>query len=1597
MARLQMTFLGNFAVILDAQAVETFAYDKVRALLAFLVIESNFPQHRERLADLLWPDYPEQSARRNLSQALSRLRHALGDAQGDFLSITARDVQFNCASDHGCDVHAFAAHLQAAQAHSPADADHTVHLEAATALYRGDFLADLLLPDSAPFEEWALLERERLRSLCLDALEHLAESYLAQKNAEAALQVARRQLALDGWREPAHRQVMRALILSGQRTAALAHYEACRQALAADLGVEPEVATLELARALKAQPLPGEEARIPAWWPRQTEDLAPAPGAPPFKGLVAFDVPDADRYFGREALITRLLRQLAPVTPYDPRAGETHFLAIIGASGSGKSSLVRAGLAATLLREHPDYPLHILTPTAQPLEALAWAVAGEGDPAGAALAAAMALDPQALRTHLLAQQQPMAKSQKVRNSTRATPDSLLPTSSPTLLIVDQFEEVFTLCRDPEIRRAFIANLLIAVQGKDAPAFALLTLRADFYEHCAAYPALCEAISRHQVYIGPMSADGLRRAIEEPARCGGWAFEPGLVELLLRDAGVTDGQQPEPGALPLLSHALLETWNRRRGRTLTLGGYAEAGGVQGAIATTAEATYQHLEPEKQALTRNIFLRLTELGEGTQDTRRRVALTELRAQHPDAEVVNGVLAQLADARLIVTEHETAQVAHEALIREWPTLQGWLEADREGLRLHRHLTEAAQAWERLARDAGELYRGARLAQAMEWASTHTTALNALEQEFLDASQADAERRQAEREAQRQRELEAARQLAETEQRRAAESQIAARKLRSRARILAFAAVGILLAAVLAMTQWRQARETAQENATLADANANIAATAVAVSELEAAQRAEAETARTDAEQARDEAQQQTRRALATKLAALATAAVGDEYGLALLLSAQAYSTLDIPQTRGSMPTVLEHQPALRRMLTYGGAASDLDISPDGTLLAASGRSVGFWVGTLSLWDMATGQPLLSAERIMADSLEHVEFSPDGKTLVVIGCGARDEDDNCTQAEIMLWDVAQSEVRWRATGHTGWPNCVTFSPDGTLLASCADEGGVWLWDAATGRAIQQLNTEAVWIYSLAYSPDGATLAAGACMALDETEHCARGDVLLWDTASGELRAQWPSHTGDILSVDFSPDGALLAAGGCVAYYEFCIKGETVVWNVETGERYGPVLGGHTDDVWSVAFSPDGRLLATGAADKLVRLWNVATGEPATEPLVDHNQIRGVAFSPDGKILASAGEGTAIRLWDVAKLQETMPRHIDTMLVRAMPMGALALNPDKTIAATSNWFTGEILRWDLATGAPIGEPIPAHAGPSTALTFSPDGKLLASGGYDAVVGLWDVETGKPVVPPMTGHTSIVYTVEFSLRGDILVSASDDGTLRLWDVATGKPAGPNQGILDQQNGIIFDVAFSPDGSRLAFGTASAEPIMRLLDWQQASATAQLSAEWPIVGGVNGVTFDPTGDILVVGAGLPQYALTLWDVKTQQRIGGPMIGHKYNPWRLAFSPDGELLASGGLDSALRLWDVATGEPIGPSLTVNPQYMVGAIMGLAFSDDGRTLYTASTDGTLRTWSVAPDAWREEVCAIAGRNLTQAEWARYMLDVPYEKTCPQWPAGE
>ena len=411
-----------------------------------------------------------------------------------------------------------------------------------------------------------------------------------------------------------------------------------------------------------------------------------AEGICPFKGLASFEPVDADYFFGRERLVAELVARLVGA----------RFLGIVGPSGSGKSSVLRAGLlpalAGGVLPGSEGWRRLLLRPGERPLDELRRVlVSGAKDPLAEALDA-------------------------------------LPANARLLLAVDQFEELFTACRSDADRTAFADTLARAAADPEGRAVVVVALRADFYGRFAAYPGLAELLGGNHVLVGPMQASELRRAVELPAGRVGLRVEPELADALVDDV------EGEPGALPLLSTALLELWQKRQAGALTLAAYRESGGVHGAVARLAEGTYARVPDERKPIVRAVMLRLVGEGAGDEPVRRRAPLAELDLERSGD--VEDVLATLADSRLVTVSEGNVEVAHEALLREWPRLREWIDEDVEGRRLRRHITQAATEWETAGRDQGELYRGARLAAALDWTADHALDLNELEREFVTES---------------------------------------------------------------------------------------------------------------------------------------------------------------------------------------------------------------------------------------------------------------------------------------------------------------------------------------------------------------------------------------------------------------------------------------------------------------------------------------------------------------------------------------------------------------------------------------------------------------------------------------------------------------------------------------------------------------------------------------------------------------------------------------------------------------------------------------------------------------------------------------------
>jgi WD40 repeat protein/transcriptional regulator with XRE-family HTH domain len=1227
----------------------------------------------------------------------------------------------------------------------------------------------------------------------------------------------------------------------------------------------PDIPTIEarFIPALDLEDEPKAVARLLDLAANVRREDAPGLGLCPYKGLSNFDEADADLFVGRENVTARLVERVLSLAS-NKTTPQKRALVVVGASGSGKSSLVRAGLVPALRwnKVSADWDIHILTPSAHPLESLAMSLLEEnGSVASAAkLMDDLARDPRSL--HLYAR-----RSLGTANGSRL------------LLVIDQFEELFALCRSEEERGLFIDNIFTAACEAGGSTVIVITLRADFYAHCAGYPQLREMLAHQQEYIGAMNDEELRRVIEEPARRGRWEFEPGLVELLLHEVG------HEPGALPLLSHALMETWQRRRGRTMTLSGYMSSGGVRGAIAETAEAVFaDQFTKEQRAIARRIFLRLTELGDETAsgDTRRRAAFSELILKSEEQDLTQSVIKALADARLIITSENTAEVAHEALIREWPTLRGWLEENREGLRLHRHLTEAAQEWIARDRDAGMLYRGARLAQAKEWAANHPDEMNAIESEFLETSQALADSEVKERETQRQRELEAAQNLAEVERRRAQEQTRAATQLRRRSFYLAGAfLVAIIMAISAGFLGW-QARSFSRLIAAR-----ELAATSIGnldqdpeLSLLLALQAAESTYQRTGT--TLSEVEDALHRSLqAHRL--LITIPHGGAFALSqdgsLIATGGGDGQVRIWETDTGEPVLAFNAQPSR--------ITDLAFSPDGLRILSGGLD-----GTVNVWDAHSGKMLLSLPAAQG-AIYSVAFSPDGKRLAA---GMLDN--------VLIWDASTGNELLRDSELTcGAITDIAFTQDSALLGATYANGCNVVWDSYTGsKVLLDLGNPGITGSGVAFSPAGNRLALPI----------AHGGTIVRNLYTTTGSTYFHGHTGEITDLAFSLDGKTLATSSQ--------DGTARIWDSSTGEEL-VVLSGHKLGVNRLAFHPDGRRMVTTSDDGTTRVWDISPGGSHEWLTVGDpsNPARYVSFSPDGRYFATndfsrasiheALSGLQLAKLEIGKTYQSIPEF-------SPQPDRVASIYDSLAPALHDAKTGKVLTLFNGNSQEIN-----------ALAFSPDGGQIVTGDIGGLIKIWDVASAKELTS-LKVHTQKILDLEVSPGGDRLASSSEDGQVILWDLASGQPAL----TLSNDQPMVSSLSFSPDGKRLV--TSGSDSNARVWD-------------------------TTTGQLLFI-----------------------LAGHRGEITRVDYSPDGKRIATASVDSTARLWDATSGEEL---LTLRGH--TSGVSGVAFYPDGKRLATSSLDGTVRIYALD----MEDLILLARqrltRSLTSAECQQYL----HMQECP------
>jgi WD40 repeat protein len=1065
----------------------------------------------------------------------------------------------------------------------------------------------------------------------------------------------------------------------------------------------------------------------------------------PYRGLARFEAEDARWFFGREDVTDKLVSLAAEAWPLP--------LMLVGASGAGKSSVLRAGLLPRL-RELAEAapgiagPVTVFEPTATPVADL-----------------------------------------KARLAELAAESGSY--DGRPAVIVDQFEAVFTVCTDEAQRRDFITGLCDLA----GTALVILALRADFYDHAIRYPGLASALQSRQVLLGPMTAGQVRRAVTEPARLARVSVEDGLVGLLLTDlapdvapgaaagaggAGAGGAGAYEPGALPLLSHAMLATWEESRGGTLAIADYLASGGIKDALTRTAERAYGGLTADQQRLARRLFLRLVHVADDLPPSRATVDLSELR-EWDDAEAV---LATFVNERMITVDAGTAQITHDALLVAWPRLRSWIEDGTEGLRTRRRITLGARAWEQAGRESAALWRGSQLALAREWTADedNRAALPGLAAEFVDASVAESFARER---AQRRR----------------------TRRLQAMVAVLT-----VLVVAVAGLTayvfQQRQTVVAAQhqtssgEAALEADqvraqdpplaAQLSVSAYGLVHSQLATASLLESSGTPSAAR-------------IVDSAGIVQWAAVSPDHKL--IAAAGADGTLrlwDVARPGHPSPGATLVRADANRPL-YVAA-----FSPSGRVLAAAGAG-----RVIRLWDVsdpARPRPLAVLTG-PGNTIYSVAFSPSGQLLA-----AASQDK-----KVWLWKLpgadAGAGVGASASADTGgapvadgtlagatnWANTVAFSPDGRSLAAGTSDASVLVWNLAT-RALTATLPQTQPVTSVTWDGKGRIVSSDA-----------DGTVSLWTVPTPVL------PTGNAPSaVAYSPGGKLLAVGG-----------QTVqTWNAARRELVATHTLAPGVFVNGLAYSPNGRVIAAAYSDGTAGLLDAATLAPLGAPFRVTAMGNGetVAFSPSGNLLATGGDDGTVRLWSLA--DPARPRALSTVRDSGTYVFTVVFSPDgRTLAAAS---TDNLTRlWGVSLPSHpvlLGKPLGGFTSYAIGLAFIPDGKLLAVGSADKTVRLWNIaQPSHPVLvgTPLTGPAGYVWALAFSPDGKTLAAGVTDGTVWLWNVASA--ASPSLiATLTGPAGHVYSVAFAPAGGQLA--ASSDDGTVHLWDTNPATAEAAICAD-----------------------------------------------------------------------------------------------------------------------------------------------------------------------
>jgi WD40 repeat protein len=1174
----------------------------------------------------------------------------------------------------------------------------------------------------------------------------------------------------------------------------------------------------------------------------------------PYRGLWAFGEEHDDIFFGRSRLTSELVGLVTE------RLAGPSVVVVTGASGVGKSSLVCAGLLPAVadgllgVAGSEDWPRCVLTPTTTPLAELATRLGVLGGLDALTMRDRLASRPE--EASLLVQQ--TLVGYRERGHTEPSRSGGEPRQPRLFLVVDQFEQVFQLpADDPTPERDSYVRAIVAAattpRGIDGvpPAVLVLSVRGDYWDRCTALPALESLVQEGQFVVGPMSEAELRQAITGPASEAGLELESGLTDHIIDElqSGSRGWRASRLGAsaLPLLSQAMLLTWQHREGSLLTRRSYERTGGVRNAVATSAEEAFGRLTPEERDLCRLVFVRLTQVTRSGRFARRRVRKTELVAERSDAEAVERILAAFTERRLLVGDADYVEIAHDSLLDAWPRLRGWLEVDRDSFARYGHLVERSETWLDENRSPDYLYRGTELTGVRElvnrWQAEpeRYPSLPATSHEFLETS-----RRRDRR-----------------------------RRLARHTTITGLVAA-LLVTMVLAGVIERSADEVrSQHRIALArqlvaqadDLRASeprvsmlLAATADHYDPLPDARRAMLDSLSQPAldvldahPPAPDGLGGGSAVAFSPDGRMLASGGAGD--GIVYIWNTRTHRRVGAPlQIERDIVVGLAFSSDSSQLVvaTLGGTVQRWRIAPreavgeplswfppSGISLSANGDRVAVGVGVRSddgpgfgyeVWDTTSRTRIGPALRsgapdepgAGADSIVEPALSADGTTVAV---------SSFRDGRLRLFDATTGEQLGEPIAPPDPLFGLTFSPDGRWLGGLDNDGGIHVWNVETRQETTPPSALSVIGFSprIAFTPDGRTLLGLV----------GDGSIRFYDTVTGRaVREPLTGHEGPVRGVAFDGGGGMATTGA---------DGDVRLWNLRGRDTTAFVPVQSEIGATSVAASPQGQTVAIGSGSGPIVQWDRANGGPLGEPLTGHTSAEGVAYSPDGLTLASVGgDDESLRLWDAA------------------------------------------------TGQPLGQPLTAHG---FDVEFSPDGRVLAVAGYPTMISLWDVRSQQSIGELRAGPSDGSYfKLAFSPDGRFIVAVAIGG-LWVWNADTMEPARaplPSGG---------YALAFRPDSSTFAY--VDSEGHIAFRDVSTGRAIGE-----PISSRQNGVTtlaFTPDGRILAAGG--TDGTVRFWDVETHEAIGSPLPAHTGGVNEVTFTPDGQTLVSAGLDDAARLWNVA----------------------------------------------------------------------------------------